>query len=239
MLFLLFQGVDFRSALINLILTLPIVLISLSVHEMAHGYAAYKLGDRTAFNLGRVSFNPLRHLDPLGALSMLLFGYGWAKPVPINPRKFRDPRRGMAISALAGPLSNLILGTLSVILQCLFSHIIATPTIIEAIFNNEFVFNIAVMIIRFFYFSSIYNFVLMFFNLIPVPPFDGSRIINLILPQKWYFAIMKYERYTLLVVLGLVMVCSQVFNFSPFYWLAEKLIELLCHPINLLFGLIF
>ena len=95
---------------VELILTAVAVLITLSIHEFSHAYAAYKLGDNTAKNLGRLSINPIKHLDPIGALCMLFFRFGWAKPVPINPRNFKNPKRDFAISALAGPLSNLILG---------------------------------------------------------------------------------------------------------------------------------
>ena len=91
------------------LLRLIVVVLALSVHEMAHGYAAYKLGDSTARNFGRLSLNPIRHIDPIGFICMLLFGFGWAKPVPINARNFKNPRRGMAISAFAGPLSNILL----------------------------------------------------------------------------------------------------------------------------------
>ena len=95
---------------VELILTAVAVLITLSIHEFSHAYAAYKLGDDTAKNLGRLSINPIKHLDPIGALCMLFFRFGWAKPVPINPRNLKKPKRDFAVSALAGPLSNLILG---------------------------------------------------------------------------------------------------------------------------------
>ena len=239
MLFSFLSSGDFRSALISILLTLPIILIALSFHEAAHAYAAYKMGDRTAFNLGRVTFNPIKHIDPMGFLCMLIFGYGWAKPVPINSRNFNNPRKGMALTALAGPLTNFILGVVSVLLYSLTLHIINIESVILMLVENELAFNIATVLLSFFYLSSLYNLLLMVFNLIPVPPFDGSRIINVFLPPKLYFSIMKYERYTLFIVLGISFICSRAFNFSPFFWVAEKLFDLLLSLANMLFGLLF
>ena len=105
-----------REGLITALLCLPVILFSLSFHEAAHGYVAYKLGDPTARNLGRLTLNPMKHLDPFGALAMLLIGFGWAKPVPIVARNFKNPRWGMGISAIAGPVSNLILGIVGCVL---------------------------------------------------------------------------------------------------------------------------
>ena len=129
MLFSLLNGGDPRSVAISILLTLPTILIALSAHEAAHGYIAYKLGDRTAFNLGRITLNPFKHLDPIGALCMLVCGYGWAKPVPINARNFKDPRKGMALTALAGPVTNLILGTIGVIFYYLTIYVANTKAV--------------------------------------------------------------------------------------------------------------
>ena len=104
------------SVLISVILSLPIILFSLSFHEFSHAWVAHKMGDDTARNLGRLTLNPFAHLDPMGALCMLLFGFGWAKPVPITSRNFDKPKKGMALSALAGPVSNLLLGLIGVLL---------------------------------------------------------------------------------------------------------------------------
>ena len=110
MLFSILQGGDLKEILIDLLLSLPIIILALTVHETAHGYVACKCGDPTAYNLGRLTLNPAKHLDPIGFFCMLIFGYGWAKPVPINTRNFNNPKRGMALSAAAGPLANLLLG---------------------------------------------------------------------------------------------------------------------------------
>ena len=107
------SGGDIRDIIISLIFSMPIILLALSLHETAHGYVAYKCGDNTAYNLGRLTLNPFKHLDPIGFACMLLLGFGWAKPVPINTRNFRNPKRGMALSALAGPLANAVLGLFS------------------------------------------------------------------------------------------------------------------------------
>ena len=162
-------------------------LITLTLHEFAHGYVAYKLGDNTARSLGRLSLNPLKHLDPFGALCMIFFHFGWAKPVPINPRNFKNPRKGFAITALAGPLTNLVTGffTIFIYLLCLKLLPQSSNSLVNNIYSN-------VLLFLWCFFSI--NIGLGVFNLIPIPPFDGSRIVNVLLPEKWYFKIMKYER---------------------------------------------
>ena len=228
MLFSLLSGGDLKDAILSILLTLPVILIALSFHEASHAFAAYKLGDRTAYNLGRMTFNPLKHLDPIGFLCMLVFGYGWAKPVPINSRNFKNPKRGMALTAIAGPLCNLILGTVS-------SVLFATVRFLSIRFSaglaaNELLSNILSVLTIFFYYGGMMNFMLAAFNMIPLPPFDGSRFFSLFLPTKWYFGIMKFERYTMIIVLAISMICSRVFDFSPFYWVAEKLFYAVAQP---------
>ena len=225
--------------LISIVLSALAVLITLPIHELAHGYIAYKLGDRTAFNLGRITLNPLKHLDPIGALCMLAFGYGWAKPVPINARNFKDPRKGMALTALAGPVTNLILGTIGVVLYYTTLYVASTDALIEIVYTNNTAFIAVQMTATFFYYFAYLNFLYTVFNLIPVPPFDGSRIFSVVLPTKVYFNIMKYERYYLVGILGISIICSRLFNFSPFAWLADKLFDLISYPIMMLFNLIF
>ncbi len=238
MLFSLFTG-DARTTAISILLILPTILIALSAHEAAHGYIAYKLGDRTAFNLGRVTLNPFKHLDPIGALFMLVFGYGWAKPVPINARNFKDPRKGMALTALAGPATNLILGTIGVMLYYLVLCIAYSEPVLNLWFSNYTLEITISMILMFLHNFAFLNFLYTVFNLIPVPPFDGSRIFSVVLPTKVYFNIMKYERYCLIAILGISIVCSRLFNFSPFVWLADRLFNLIAYPFAMLFSLIF
>lgn len=248
MLFSFLSQGDFRSILMNILLTIPIVLISLSFHEAAHGYIAYKMGDRTAFNLGRVTLNPAKHLDLWGTLSMLIFGYGWARPVPINARNFKNPKWGMALTAIAGPISNIILGIAGCIVFAIFMIIMqntgvmvfASATSVYQVTENEMLFNICFMLLRFVDYFVFMNFVLAVFNLIPIPPFDGSRFFSTFLPAKWYFGIMKYERYALIIVIGISLLCSRLFYFSPFGWLAQQLQDVFYDLIyNLASGIIF
>ena len=180
-------------------MSIPIILLALTVHEVAHGYAAYKMGDPTARNLGRLTLNPLKHLDPIGTICMIICKFGWAKPVPINPRYFRNPRKGMALTALAGPVSNLLLGFAGVlryrILWTIFSGIVV---------QTEFAYYLLTAILDFCSLFVIYNVSLAVFNMIPIPPFDGSRIFFIFLPPKFYFGIMKYERIIQIVLLVLL-----------------------------------
>ena len=238
MLFSILQGGDWQDILINLLLTLPVIFLALSFHEAAHGFIAYKMGDRTAYNLGRVTLNPLKHLDPWGSLWMLVFGYGWAKPVRINARNFRDPKKGMAYTAIAGPIANLILGLIGTLLYSATTYILTSNIIFFASEGNEFLFRVTVILWNFFYLFAIMNLTLMVFNLIPIPPFDGSRFFGLFLPQKTYFAIMKYERYTLIAILVISFLCSRFFGFSPAFWVAERLFDFISGGIFRLLGII-
>ncbi len=171
-------------------------LIALTVHEFAHGYAAYKMGDNTAKNLGRLTFNPLKHLDILGALCMILFRFGWAKPVPINPRNFRNPKRGFAITALAGPLTNLVIGFITAGVYLLY-----LAAFRGVAFEPGFTFNLLITVRDFLFIFLALNVGLGIFNLLPIPPLDGSRLLNVVLPERLYFGIMKYERKIYLFVI--------------------------------------
>ncbi len=183
--------------LFRLILMIPVAILSLSVHESAHGYVSYKQGDPTARNLGRITLNPLKHFDILGFICMVFFRVGWAKPVPVNARYYKNPRKGMAITAAAGPVSNLILAFIGVI-GYEFSRLwLASFTEVSTLGN------IAYTICCFFNLLAWCNISLAIFNLIPVPPFDGSRILYVFLPPKYYFGIMKYEQIIMIAMLVL------------------------------------
>ena len=176
--------------LLDLLFTIPCVLITLTFHEYAHGIVAKKLGDNTAASFGRLTLNPLKHLDPIGTICMILFGFGWAKPVPIKPRNFKNPRRDMAITAAAGPLMNLLLGFIAAFIAELLVNIFMITG-----GSSEFALKIQLSAVTFVMIFHTLNVSLALFNLIPLPPLDGSRIAYIFLPTKWYFGVMKYEHY--------------------------------------------
>lgn len=187
------------DALAELLFVIPCVLIALTFHEVAHGYMAYRLGDPTARNLGRLTLNPLKHLDPIGTICMIFFHFGWAKPVPINSRYFKKPRRDMALTAAAGPIMNFILAFAGVLIRQI---LMALFSIFPA--HSQFAYYIQYAAVMLFSYFHILNLSLGLFNLIPLPPLDGSRIFYVFLPAKLYFGIMKYERYIQLVILLLL-----------------------------------
>ena len=193
---------DFVNELPLLLLSLPIILLALSCHETAHGYVAYKLGDPTAHDLGRLTLNPLKHLDPIGFLCMVLFGFGWAKPVPINSRYFKKPRRDMALVALAGPVSNILFAVFfAVLLKLAYSFL-------PAYYPNEILAQMASWTIPVIYLG--FGAGLAVFNLLPVPPLDGSRVLTAFLPYKISYFLIKYERIIYLVLLAAL--CFGVLN---------------------------
>ena len=205
------------------------------VHEVSHGYIAMKLGDPTARNLGRLTLNPLKHLDPIGTVCMVLFHFGWAKPVPVNTRYFKKPKRDMALTALAGPVSNFILGFFGVlvyrILYAIFMKVAGPAT-------SDLAINVMSTTLQFFYMFGVLNVSLGVFNLIPIPPLDGSRILLVFLPTKAYFAVMKYERYIMIGFFVLLFVGRRVgFIFSPISTLVGWVIDGMGWLIGLIPGL--
>lgn len=201
------SGGDIKSFIIQLLLTLPIIILSLTVHECAHGYIAKKLGDPTAENLGRLTLNPLKHLDPFGVLFMLLFGFGWARPVPVNARNFRKPRRDMALTAVAGPVSNLLLATVFAIL-----YETAYTVVKKSAEAGGGTGTLGMTVMLFFSLGLQLNVFLAVYNMLPIPPFDGSRFFYVFLPVKWYFKVMKYERYIMLGLMAVILFESYVLH---------------------------
>lgn len=176
-------------------LIIPAALLAIIFHEISHGYVAYLLGDRTAKNSGRLTLNPIQHMDPLGLLCMILFGFGWAKPVPVNPYFFKNRKFGMALVSIAGPVSNLLMAVLSM-------SVILAISLLEI--ESQALIGALNVVVQFFLVFAILNIGLAVFNLIPVPPLDGSKILFSLLPRRAYGFILKYERYGMLLLLVLV-----------------------------------
>lgn len=216
----------FSGRLEEYLFMIPVLLISLTIHEFSHGYIAYRLGDPTAKNEGRLTLNPFRHLDPIGTIMMVVARIGWAKPVPINPYYFKDRKKGTMLVSVAGPLSNLIMAFIGVFLFEI-TYIIGYGNIVA---GNTFVLYFLVFLRLFF---SV-NINLAIFNLLPVPPLDGSKILSGVLPADKYFRYMQYERVIgmvfLLVVLVFPQALSRVLSFftqpiaKSMIWCAELII---------------
>lgn len=166
------------------------VLLCLTVHETCHGLAAYALGDPTAKQMHRLSLNPLRHIDWLGLAMMFFVGFGWAKPVPVDMRYFKKPKQGMAVTALAGPASNFLLAVL-LLLIC------------KVVLHSMTDFSGASVLLTFLVMTAELSVGLGLFNLIPVPPLDGSRVLTALLPDSAYYGLMRYERFGILLLLVL------------------------------------
>lgn len=212
---LLRQG-DMLGAIISVLSRAFVVFCCLPIHELAHGFVAYKLGDNTAKYQGRLTFNPLAHLNPIGTIMIFLFGIGYANPVPVNPRNFKNPKSGMALVALAGPVSNVLMAAI-----CGFFYVFTFKLGLPMPFQF------------FFYFAASVNVSLAVFNLIPVPPLDGSKILAMFLPDKVYYKYMQYERYVMLAVIVLLFI--GVFD-APIAFLSNLLMKFILFVPRLLFG---
>ena len=186
----LFQALH-DASLLNALLRVAAVLLCLTVHETCHGLAAYALGDPTAKSMHRLSLNPLHHIDWFGLFMMLAAGFGWAKPVPVDPRYFKKPKEGMALTALAGPVSNFLLALLLIFISKLI-YLYAPYTVVMGVVFTFCLYTAAPLSIG-----------LGLFNLIPIPPLDGSKVVAVLLPDRAYGTLMRYERYGMLLLLAL------------------------------------
>lgn len=193
MLFDLFsEDFDMLDLIIKLFSRLFVVFCTMPIHEYAHALIATKLGDQTPRLAGRLTLNPMAHISPMGAIMIFLFGFGYAKPVSVNPRNFKDSKKGMALTAIAGPISNLIMGFIFIVFAVVYANLSHAETILyNAIFS-------------FLLFAGTINVNLAVFNLLPIPPLDGSRILQLLIPAKYYYKFLEYERYIVIIVFILI-----------------------------------
>lgn len=201
------------SSLIEMVIVVAASLLCITVHETCHGLTAYWMGDSTAKNQGRLSLNPLRHVDLMGLVMMALVHFGWAKAVPIDPRNFKNPRTGMALTALAGPVSNVLLALIALILR-------AVVLAVSTVYTSAVWYYLSV----FFTYMAILSTGLAVFNLFPVPPLDGSKVLFAVLPDRWYWTLMQYERYGM-ILMGILLL-TNVLD-TPLMFLREGLLGVL------------
>lgn len=182
-------------------------LCCITFHELSHGFVAWRLGDDTAKKAGRLTLNPLRHIDVMGLLMMALIRFGWAKPVPVNMYKFKNPKRDMAITALAGPLSNFLLA---------FVLMLAFGLLWPPLLGNAW----GEVLLYFLYTTAFLSVYLGLFNLVPIPPLDGSKIFFSFLPDRAYERLMRYERYGMLLFVVLIILLNRL-EMNPLYTAAN------------------
>lgn len=217
---------NFFSNIVSFIILLPIRLIAIIGHELGHAWVSDKLGDPTPRNTGRLTLNPLAHLDLYGTILMLLTGFGWAKPVMINPMYYRDRKKGTALVSLAGPFMNLIMAAAGMIIWAI-AIILNTKTVIGA-----GIFNFIASVSHTFVYT---NLCFMIFNLIPIPPLDGSKVLGLFLPDRTYYRMLQYERYSMI----LIMVLSLTGAFGGIIGTGVNAVfKMLAAPINSLLNMI-
>ena len=213
-----------QTILLNLMAGIIVIFIALPLHEVAHGFVARLLGDPTAERMGRLTLNPLAHLDPIGSLMILFVGFGWAKPVPINTFYFKNRNNGMALVSLAGPLTNLLIATLALLIYKVLLYFVPI---------NDFIILLCSVLAL----VAQINISLCAFNLIPIPPLDGSKIIGFFLPMRWYY---RYEqfflRYQQYVFYGMVLILFVLPRMGGAFGVISNIIDI---PFNWLWDAMF
>lgn len=200
------------DSLWNMALVVAASLLCITVHETCHGLAAWWLGDDTAKRMGRLSLNPLRHVDVIGLVMMALVRFGWAKPVPVDMRKFKNPKAGMALTSLAGPVSNVLLALL----------VMALRAVVLVFYYRAAYQEIWEWIVMFLEYTAVLSTGLAVFNIFPVPPLDGSKVLFALLPDGVYAKLMKYERFGMLLLV--VLLLTDVLD-APLYYLRSGLLN--------------
>lgn len=221
----IWQGLDW-SYILDMVLSVIPALICITLHELSHGIVAYWMGDDTAKRMGRLTLNPMKHIDWWGLLMMVLFKFGWAKPVPVNMYRFKNPKRGMAITALAGPASNVLITVLCLVLYGLCYR----PLYLEG-------GTVGVVIMELIAMTGYLSVSLAVFNLLPISPLDGSKVLYSFLSDSAYDKLMRYERYGMIVLMllvatgGLSGVLSDVTGwvFDKLFVVAELTFDLVNH----------
>ena len=217
----------FSQQFINILYRIPVLLISLTVHELAHGFVSYRLGDPTAKMAGRLTLNPIKHLDPIGSLLLLTVGFGWAKAVPFDPKYYKNKRVGIMLTCFAGPLSNILLAIVFAVVFVFYGRTISWYSMTDfqyVIYRllSEFLIPINIMLAA--------------LNLIPIPPLDGSKVLFPLLPGHFYFKyIMPYERYGMFVILVLSYLGILSIIMSP---IVNVLYSIILNIINLIEGIL-
>ena len=201
------SGFDTLTEIVLLVALPIIILFSLAIHEYAHAAVSSDLGDPTPKLMGRLTLNPFKHLHPIGTLCMLFFGFGWANPVPVDPRHYKNPKKGMALCGVAGPAINLLIGLHAYAAYYVMVWFAEHPAILSAAVIMRFIPEILYVILaQLFGLIGYYNVLLAIFNLLPIPPFDGSRLLYAFLPDRHYFGVMKYEGLIMMVMLFLLLI---------------------------------
>ena len=201
------------ETVIDYLIKALVLFTAVPVHECAHAWVAEKMGDDTGRQQGRITLNPFAHLTLWGSLMMILVGFGWGKPVSVDPRNFKNPKKGMVLTSLAGPASNFIMAFLAMIVYKVLG-------ILSFVRDNSTMEMVAMV----FLYITLINISLAVFNFLPIPPLDGSKIFNAVLPEKWYFTIMRYENIIFIVLI--ILVYSGLLD-VPLSFLQNKVIDIM------------